>query len=171
MASDWSGTVTVSSLPHEYLAKESRNIRALQAALRTPSPQISEAYRGQPAGFPAVVESLAGGSMQVRVNTLPRNSQPMVSYPDNLDRYDLKSYQRAKFTEFFANMVNGRMPVREYSQPVGPVSRPTGSPNYRPFGMDYGRSQPYRPLPGEPGFGEPYRINRRLHHAYSSYTF
>jgi len=69
-----------------------------------------------------MVESLAGGSMQVRVNTLPRLSQPMVSYADNLDRYDLKSYQRAKFNEFFANMINGNIRVREYGPKAGGLS-------------------------------------------------
>src|SRR5207249_1310116 len=39
---------------------------------------------------------------------------------------------------------------------------------YRPFGMDYSRTEPYRPVPGEPGFGEPSSMNRRRH---PSYTF
>jgi len=63
----------------------------------------------------------------------------MVSYADNLDRYDLKSYQRAKFNEFFANMINGNIRVREYGPKAGGLSgaygiyddQPPHRPNYR----------------------------------------
>jgi len=169
VSAEWSGQVTVDSLPHEFRAKQSRNIRALQAALGTPNPQVTEAYTGRPAGFGAFVEAMVGGGHSVHVDTLsPLRTIPSftTSAPTAaIDPWTRNHLVNEQWGAFFTNYMNGRMPVREslpaYSRPCGPVSyggrnrqrnRPVGVPPW------------YKPLPGEPAADmDPSREEARLH--------
>ena len=149
--SDWSGLVTASTLPHEVTERMMLNVRCLQAAMRTPTPNVQESYRGRPAGTPAVVESYVGGAAGVRVGTLSNLRYPQASKPwGTMDNWDRNHLAQTHFHEFFSRYVRGGIPIREslpaYNRPIGPVSyggrnrqknRPVGVPDW------------YKPLPGE----------------------
>src|SRR5207249_8027061 len=164
----WSGLCSASSLPAETLQRMSMNARLVEHALQTPQPSISESFASRQFGMPVVAESLAGGAVQVSVNSFSR-VQPGGRVVEPLDNWDRNHVAHGQFHEFFSGYVSGRLPVREslpsYSRPVGLVSY--GARNKqrnRPSGIPYW----YQSLPGEPGFGEPSSMNRRNH---PSYTF
>ncbi len=130
MSSEWSGLVTVSSLPHEVQAKRAMNARLLENALRTPNVRIGESATGQVAGLRATVRELAGGATAVTVDTLsmlqrippPAPYGPIISgegAPDPYAGMSRNQFNRARFTEFFAEMVRGRGRIREYGPHAG----------------------------------------------------
>jgi len=146
------------------------NARLVEHAARTPQGSVFESFSSRQNGIPIFVENLIGGASAVSVNSFSR-FQPGGRVVEPIDNWGRNHLVREQWGQFFTDYVNGRVRVAEslppYSKSPGPVSRQTGSPNYRPLGMDYGRTQPYRTLPGEPG--TPIGTRRR-HPAYSSYT-
>ncbi len=96
----------VNSLPWEIKSRQMVNARILEAAVKTPTPGVSEAYLGRPAGLGALVESYPGGAYSVTVNSLGPDLSSRWVGPDSLDRFAITQDQRARFKEFATAMIS-----------------------------------------------------------------
>ncbi len=164
---DWSGFATASSLPAETLQRMALNAKIVEHSLQTPQPSFSESFASRQNGVPVVAESLAGGAVQVSVNSFSR-FQPSGRVVEPIDNWDRNHVAHQQFHEFFTGYVRGQVPVREslpsYSRPPGPVSYGgTNRQKRRPSGIPLW----YQSLPGEPSI-DPSKMMRRSH---PSYTF
>jgi len=114
-------SATVSSLPWEVTERRRLSERLVQASMRTPSPRLSEAYRGRPAGLPAIAESYPGGAVSVTVSSLAWRPLPRAG-PDETphDQYARNAAVRQSFREFAGQAVRG-LRITEYNE-MGPKS-------------------------------------------------
>ncbi len=144
----------VDSLPWEAKRWRMLNARILEAAAKTPTPQVTERYRGRPAGIPAVVESLPGGAVAVTVNSLGPDLSSRWVGPDSVDRFAINQQVKRTFHEF-AGDVGAALRIREMGpfpggDPTAIGSRPNDDfggyphrPSHYPRGI--GGYTPWRP--------------------------
>src|SRR6266568_9572044 len=110
---DWSGPITVNSLPVEVRRRMAGMAMLVESARTAPNESrmiMGERYHGSPSGFPAVAETLAGGATKVTVNSLAvqRASQLIGSDADLQDKYSslpLNQANRLRFQETFWDTV------------------------------------------------------------------
>ncbi len=172
----------VDSLPWEAKKRRLLNARILEAAVRTPQPGITEAYRGQPAGLPAIAESYPGGAVSVTVNTLGPDLSSRWVGPDAVDRFEITRDVRGIFHQFAAGFLGGEAPTQpgsgwhpgRYRESFGPkpggVSAvgtrgdfPPHSPGYRPRRVGYA----VRPSILGPGWRNPQEEKDAAHRGLS----
>ena len=139
--SDWSGQVTVNSLPMEQRARMYSMAKLVESAAKAPQNlHIGERRWGAPSGFPAMVESLPGGAVRATVNSLAVKSaaRPIGSEADFADDAPTDAFGRQArlsntFKEFAADTIYRKMlQVREYGPKVGGLSGATGIYRDRP---------------------------------------
>jgi hypothetical protein len=148
MSGEWSGRVSVNSLPVETRRKQAGMARLVESAMHTPNAPIGERRYGLPSGYPAVAEYMPGGAVKVSVNSLaiigagmPIGNANEVTYGDvPLDSFGRAAHLSNTFREFAYNTI-GRVRIQEG---FGPMSsgRPTAvgtrgddfphSPSYGP---------------------------------------
>ena len=119
--SDWSGLVTVSSLPEEFRERQRMNIAMVEAA-RHPN-RIRESRSGLPVHNHY---SINGQTAMATVNTLavpyapPMSAAPSIGPgPARIDAWDHSRIVQGQFREFARDLLNGRMQVREGPNPGG----------------------------------------------------
>src|SRR2546425_4114491 len=126
---EWSGLVSVNSLPAEVRARKAGMTALVESAARTPNAPAGEKRYGIPSGFISEARYMPGGSVAVEVNTLAIKGAAMLVGNQNevsldegpTDQFGRNARLSNTFKEFFKDTV-GRVPIREYGPKAGSLS-------------------------------------------------